>query len=67
MDSAGSCDLMVTDVDAEDASGGTYLLSKMKCRKAFTAGNIENAEARQKIQMLEQGLGKWSGPIVVLR
>src|SRR6184192_3088201 len=46
------CNLMGTDVDGKDASGGTHLLSEMKGRKSLTAGNIQDAEARQEIQML---------------
>src|SRR5437868_13106195 len=61
------CNLMGTDVDAKDTSGRTHLLGEMKGRKSLTAGNIQNAKARQKIQMLEQCLGKRSGPRVVWR
>src|SRR6476469_4361199 len=67
LNSPSPCNWMVTDVDTEDASGVTDLLGEMKGGKALTAGNIQNAKTRLEIQIMEQGLGKRRGPIVVWR
>jgi hypothetical protein len=56
---------MGAQVNAKDFPRGPDVLGKVERRDSVAAGNIEDSDAWSEIEMMQQGLGKRGGPIVL--